>query len=149
MKNKIVIINRRFVRINYTLLFGVAFIIFTLIIAPISGEDFYGYAAIAIILIILLFGWFLCPICCVVNANGVKLVYALRKNEFTDFKQIRKIYICDDEMYRGSFISRCNYVFDGLKLNRKYMTNEFMKCKKLENALLLYAKEKLNNNLPK
>ena len=85
MKEKIVIINRRFARINCTLLFGVAFIIFALIIAPISGEDFYGYASIAIILIILLVGWFLCPICCVVNANGVKLVYAFRKKRIYRF----------------------------------------------------------------
>ena len=148
MKDKFIIINRRFARMNCTLLFGIAFIIFTLIIALIKGEDFYGYASIVLISIFLLVGWFLCPICCIVSEKGVKLVYAFRKNEFTDFKQIRKIYVEYDIGYR-SFFTRYNYVFDGLKLSRKYMSNDFMKCKKLEKALLLYAKDKLNNNKPK
>ena len=148
-ENKTVVINRRFVRINFTLLIGVLFIIFALITDndPNNDDNFFAYAVIALILIFLLIGWILCPICCVVNSKSIKIVYAFGKNTFTNFKHIRKIYI-DFDMGNRSFFKRYNYVFDGLKLNKKYMTNEFMKCKKLEKALLLYAKDKLNNKKP-
>lgn len=150
-KDNTVVINHRFVRINAALLIGMIFVIFTFIIdnEPSSDDKFLFYSIIAMILIFLLIGWVICPICCIVNAEGIKIVYAFEKNTFTEYRKIRKIYIARDIIYNRSFFTRYNYVFDGLKLKKKYMKNEFMKCKKLEKALMLYAKEKLNNELPK
>lgn len=149
--NNTIIVNHRFVRINATLLIGMIFIIITFIIdnKPSNGNKLLFYSIIAMILVFLLVGWIIFPICCIVNAEGIKIVYAFEKNTFTEYRQIKKIYIARDTIYNDSFFTRYNYIFDGLKPRKKYMRNEFMKCKKLENALLLYAKDKLNNNFPK
>ncbi|MCM1115474.1 MAG: hypothetical protein NC397_08275 [Clostridium sp.] len=146
-KENIVIMNHRFVRLNCALFIGMLFVIFAFIVD--NDDSFIFYAIVALILVFLLIGWILSPICCVVNAKGIKIIYAFGKNTFTDFNQIRKIYIAYDTTYNYSLVTRYNYVFEGLKLNKKYMSNAFMKCKKLEKALLLYAKGKLNNQLPK
>jgi len=148
---KTIIINYRYVRIISVFLIGLIFIVSTFILTkePNDSENFYFYALITIITLCIIIGYLILPHYCVIDSKGIKIVYAFGVGEYAQWKQIKKIRVDDDVMYRGSFITRYNYIFEGLAPKRKYMTNEFMKCKKLEKALSIYAKDKLNNNLPK